>query len=85
MYVDDIVLPSTSLEGVQQRLNVLNNFCQEWCPDLNVSKTKILTFNKAGQLIKDNVYFSNECLDHVQHYRYLGVYFSASGIFSYFS
>ena len=83
MYADDIVLLSTSSEGLQQRLNVLNIFCQEWCLDLNVSKTKILIFNKAGKLIKDNLYFNDECLDCVQHYRYLGVYFSASGIFSY--
>ena len=54
MYADDIFLLSTSTEGLQQRLNVLNKFCQEWCLDLNVSKTKILIFNKAGKLIKDN-------------------------------
>ena len=48
----------------------------------NVSKTKILIFNKARKLTKDKLYFSNECLDCVQHYRYLEVYSSASGIFS---
>ena len=57
MYADDIVLLSTSSEGLQQRLNVLNDFCQEWCLDLNVSKTKILIFNKTGKLIKDDLYF----------------------------
>ena len=41
MYADDINLLSTSSEGLQQRLNVLNDFCQEWCLDLNVSTTKI--------------------------------------------
>ena len=52
MYADDIVLFSTSLEGLHQRLNELNQFCKEWCLDLNVSKTKILIFNKGGKLIK---------------------------------
>ena len=83
MYADDIVLLSTSSEGLQQRLNILNEFCQEWCLDLNVSKTKILIFNKAGKRIKDTLYYSDECLESVQHYRYLGVYFSASGTFNY--
>ena len=83
MYADDIVLLSTSSEGLQQRLNILNEFCKEWCLDLNVSKTKILIFNKAGKLIKDTLYYSDECLECVQHYRYLGVYFSASGMFNY--
>ena len=68
---------------MQQRLNALNCFCKDWCLDLNVLKTKILVFNKAGKLIKDNLYFGNEYLECVQHYRYLGVYFSASGIFNY--
>ena len=83
MYADDIVLFSTSLEGLQQRLNGLDQFCKEWCLDLNVSKTKILIFNKGGKLIKNTLYFDKDCLECVQHYRYLGVYFSASGIFNY--
>ena len=52
MYADDIVLFSTFSAGLQQRLNALNRFCKEWCLDLNVSKTKILVFNKAGKLMK---------------------------------
>ena len=41
---DDIVLFSTSSEGLQQRINGLKIFCKEWYLDLNVSK-KILIFN----------------------------------------
>ena len=46
-------------------------------------KNKSLTFNKTGKLIQSSFSFGDECLENVQHYRYLGVYFSASGIFNY--
>ena len=85
MYADDIVLlsTSTSSEGLQQRLGGLYRFYKDWCLDLNVSKTKILIFNKAGRLRKENLWFDDEYLERLQHYRNLGVYFSASGIFNY--
>ena len=50
---------------------------------LKCLKNKILILNKVGKLIKDNLYFSNEHLECVKHYLYLGVYFSASGLFDY--
>ena len=83
MYADDIVLLSTSSEGLQQRLDGVYRFCKDWCLDLNVSKTKILIFNKAGRLLKENLCFGDEYLECLRHYRYLGVYFSASGIYNY--
>ena len=33
--------------------------------------------------MKDKLFFGNEYLECVQHYRYLGVYFSSSGLFNY--
>ena len=77
MYADDIVLLLTSSEGLQQRLDGLYRFCKDWCLDLN------LIFNKAGRLLKENLCFGDEYLECLQHYRYLGVYFSVSGIFNY--
>ena len=81
MYADDIVLLSSSSEGLQKRLGGLRLFCNDWCLDVNICKTKILIFNKTGKLLKDEFSFDNAPLECVQHYRYLGVYFSASEIF----
>lgn len=83
MYADDIVLLSSSRTGLQKRLDNLHKFCEDWCLDLNISKTKVLIFNKSGRLIKDTFSFNHHHLEGVQHYRYLGVFFSASGIFNY--
>lgn len=79
MYADDIVLLSSSLEGLQSRLDTLHKFCENLCLDVNISKTKILVFNKPGRLLKDTLCFNQQPLENIQHYRYLGVFFSASG------
>ena len=50
---------------------------------MNVIKTKVLIFNKLGRLLDSKFYFKETCLENVRHYRYLGVHFSASGIFNF--
>ena len=82
-YADDIVLLSSSSEGLQKRLDGLRTFCNDWCLDVNVCKTKILIFNKTGKLLKDEFSFDNAPLECIQHYSYLGVYFSARGNFNF--
>ena len=83
MNAGDIVLLSSSSEGLQKRLDGLRMFCNDWCLAVNICKTKILFFNKTGKLLKDEFSFDNAPLECVQHYRYLGVFFSASGIFNF--
>ena len=82
MYADDIVLLSTSSTGLQDKLDKLSKYCNDWCLDVNVSKTKVLIFNKPGKQVQNNFFFNDICLENVKHYCYLGVYFSASGIFN---
>ena len=48
-----------------------------------LTSVKLKFFNKTGKLLKDEYSFDNAPLECVQHYRYLGVYFSASGIFNF--
>ena len=50
IYADDIVILSSSREGLQRRLDKLNLFFKEWCLDVNIDKTKIIIFNKNGTL-----------------------------------
>ena len=83
MYADDIVLLSTTPAGLQDKLNKLHRFCEDWCLEVNVTKTKVLIFNKPGRLLENKFYFSEECLENVRQYRYLGVHFSASGVFNF--
>ena len=83
MYADDIILLSTSAEGLQSKLDILEKYCQNWCLTLNPQKTKILVFNKAGRHIKHAFRYQEYNLECIQHWKYLGIHFSASGIFSF--
>ena len=82
MYADDIVLLSSSAKGLQERLNKLYEFCQDWCLEVNVSKKKkkkkkkkVLIFNKLGRLVENTFFFNSECLENVRDYRHFDVYF----------
>ena len=82
LYADDLVLLSSSLNGLQERLDNLNRFCNDWCLSINPMKTKVLIFNKAGRLIQEKILFNNIAIECVQNYKYLGIHFTASGSFA---
>jgi hypothetical protein len=50
---------------------------------VNLTKTKVLIFNKSGRRIKEPFYFINELIESVNKYKYLGVIFQSSGLFNY--
>ena len=50
MYADDLVLLSTSPEGLQNCINTLEKFCIDWKLQINITKTKTLIFNKQGKI-----------------------------------
>ena len=76
MYADDIILLSKSAKGLQEKR-------KDWCLTVYTSKTKILIFNKAGRLIKQNFRYGNGNIECVSNYKYLGIWFSSSGFYSY--
>ena len=49
---------------------------------VNSNKTKIIIFNKAGRTIKLKFHYKNFNIECVSSYKYLGIYFTASGTFS---
>jgi hypothetical protein len=46
LFADDLVL--LSKEGLQQHLDFLHRFCQTWALTVNLSKTKIMIFQKRS-------------------------------------
>jgi hypothetical protein len=81
MYADDIILLSSSANDLQQKLNILQRYCNDWCLSVNFSKTKIIISNKAGRLLKTKFYLDGTELECVSNYRYLGISFCSSGSF----
>ena len=59
MYADDIVLLSSPSTGLQDKLNKLSKFCQDWCLEVSVSKTKVLVFNKSGKQVQNGFLFGD--------------------------
>ena len=83
MYADDIVLLSNSKQGLQNRIDLLHNYCIDWCLDVNLSKTKVLIFNKPGRFLKETFCLNGEAIGCVNRYKYLGISFTSSGLFQY--
>lgn len=85
MYADDIVIFSSSPVGLQNKLNLLEKCCADWGMKVNIKKTKIIIFNKAGRLIKKRFLFANQEVECISNYKYLGIHFTASGTLLYLS
>ena len=57
--------------------------CVVHVKQVNINKTKIVTFNKSGKLLKRQLFFYGEkTLENVQEFKYLGIIIKSSGIFS---
>ena len=68
---------------MQTLLCRLEDFCNKWNLKVNINKTKIIIFNKACRVLKGhNFTYGNILLENVNEYKYLGIYFRSSGIFT---
>lgn len=81
LYADDMVVMSDSASGLQKALHALDNYCDKWKLQVNVSKTKVVIFN--SRVIPKNTvfYIGNQTLEIVKEFKYLGVLFCIGGGF----
>lgn len=82
MYADDLVIFSTSKNGLQNCLNRLNDYCNKWKLAINHSKSKIMCFSRLGKVSKEIFKLNGDALDEVQTYPYLGIEISNTGNFN---
>ena len=83
MYADDLVILSESASGLQLALDKLNVYCRIWNLEVNIDKTKIMIFNKAGKMFTKYSFVINDVqIKNVDEYKYLGTIFKPSGIFT---
>ena len=81
LYADDLVLCSDTPEGLQMQIDGLLEFCKKWHMIINLTKTKILVFNKKNDTHK--FYFNSVEIDRSTSYKYLGVWLNTDK-FDYF-
>ena len=72
-YADDIVIAETDIDKLQASLTSLANWCDENGMIVNVEKTKIVKFRKAGPIGKRKLYFQRKPVEFVPTFKYLGI------------
>ena len=72
-YADDIVLLSTTKEGLQKAIDVVQQYCTNWKLKINSSKTKTMIFSRGNQKIKTSFKLGEETLENTKEYKYLGI------------
>ena len=78
-YADDTILMAETPLGLQNALNELYCYCQNWKLAVNEDKTKIICFTKKK---RDEAIFTynNQQLENVNEFVYLGVTLTKTGI-----
>ena len=83
LYADDLILLSRSQQGLQNCLNKLQSFCDDWKMTVNLKKTKTVIFQKKARKPSNVMFFLNGYPIELTHeYTYLGVKLSPTGNFS---
>ena len=79
MYANDLVLLSETPSGLQNCLDKLSIYCDQWGLEINMKKSKVLIFNKTGRLVSTKFHFYGNQLEHTRSYTNLGVKFTILG------
>ena len=56
MYADDIIILSIIKVGLQNRLNSLQKYTENWKLQVNTEKMQVSTLNKGGKLLKTLIF-----------------------------
>ena len=83
LYADDLILISESKDGLQNLLDGLNSFSQQWFLAVNTKKTKTLVFSRKRNKPSTQFYLGENQLPSCDSYCYLGCMFSQNGSFKF--
>ena len=83
LYTDDLVILSRSKSGLQNCLDQLHEWCENWLLQINTKKTKIMIFQKhnSSQPTKIQFHIGDKKIDTTKEYNYLGLKISQNGKF----
>ena len=83
LFADDMVVVAPTPFTLQKKINHLREYFVNLGLRVNLSKTKVMVFRKGGRLRSGlSFMYGNERIEIVNEYKYLGVLFSRSGVFS---
>ena len=82
MFADDLILISTTKEGLQRSLDTLDKYVKKWKLEINYKKTKFMTFSRSNHKEKHTFTISNNMLENTNEYKYLGSTINKKGYLS---
>ena len=85
LWADDLVLLALSPTALQDNINLLVKFCQLMGLEINISKTKIVTFYAPRSKCKsspEQFFLGNKPIKNTDKYCYLGIIFHSDGSFA---
>ena len=79
MYADDICVMNDTVGRLQQQLDVMSKFCNNYGLKVNFLKTNVMVFRNGGKLRNNEKwYYDKQILSPVSYYKYLGIMFSST-------
>lgn len=81
LYADDTVIVAESPEQLQNAINALDAYCQQWKLQVNVNKTKVIIFSKRKLRQNQTFTLNGTVLEVVENFKYLGLIFQRNGTF----
>ena len=81
MYADDTVFLAASTDDLQKNLNIFNIYCEAWKLSINCSKSKVVIFSKRKMKNPPVFTLSDEVIEIVDSYLYLGLIMNYNGSF----
>lgn len=78
LFADDVALIADTVNGLQQQLNILSTYCNEWKLNVNIEKTKILVFKNGSHLSRHEKWVYNGYnVQTVNGFSYVGLFYSS--------
>jgi hypothetical protein len=78
-YADDTVLIATSQKDLQHLLSIINEKSEEVGLKINIKKTFTMTISKQSEAPPCNISLSNQLIQQVDHFKYLGATLTSDG------
>ncbi len=76
LWADDLVLFGLDKHSLQINLDILQKFCETWCLEVNMKKTKVICF---GKKLADKFSFGSTPIKFTDNYTYLGITITKNG------
>ena len=81
LFADDTVLFSYSKEGLQNLVNQMYKYCNDWGIAVNTNKTVVMVCTNGNRKANIDILYNNIKLEVVNKFTYLGVTLSSNGCF----